>query len=261
MAMHMAAGLADAVECCHKHEMETQAMPKHRILVIEDDDAIREGIVDALRFEGYAVSQAAEGVAGQDSALSVAYDLLLLDLMLPGRSGLDILAAVRAERPTMPVVILTARGEESDRIHGLKLGADDYVVKPFSVKELLARIEAVLRRSPERPTDLRTLALPEGVADFDRCEVRHADGTRHALSTREMELLRFLACNAGRAIARDEILAHVWHINPRTIVETRTIDMHIKRLREKLGDDATQPAIILTVRGKGYMLAEGLSAS
>ena len=236
-------------------------MTQQRILVIEDDDAIRMGIADALSFEGYAVSQAADGDAGLDSALGVAYDLLLLDLMLPGKTGLEILEAVRAERPTMPVVILTARGSEGDRVQGLKLGADDYVVKPFSVKELLARVEAVLRRSPERPTDLTVLNLPGGVADFERREVRLEGGARHELSKREMELLRYLARNAGRAISRDEILAHVWHINPKTIVETRTIDMHIRRLREKLGDDASDPAIILTVRGKGYMLAGGLAPS
>lgn len=236
-------------------------MTKQRILVVEDDDAIRCGIVDALEFEGYSTLEAADGDSGLDSAAGAAYDLLLLDLVLPGRDGLDILREVRALRPTLPVIILTARGEESDRVKGLRLGADDYVVKPFSVKELLARVEAVLRRSPERPSDVGTIAIPDGEVDFGRREVRFDDGGRAELSDRELELLRYLARNAGRAISRDEILSHVWRINPQNIVETRTIDMHVGRLREKLRDDAGSPRIILTVRGKGYMFAFGVEDS
>jgi DNA-binding response OmpR family regulator len=150
------------------------------------------------------------------------------------------------------VIVLTARGEEADRVAGLRQGADDYVVKPFSVKELLARVEAVLRRSPQRPSDLREIEFEGGVADLARAEVRFADGGRSALSEREQELLRYLATNAGRAIAREELLAHVWRIDPRGIT-TRTIDMHVARLREKLRDDPERPTVILTVRGKGYM--------
>jgi DNA-binding response OmpR family regulator len=180
---------------------------------------------------------------------------LLLDLVLPGKSGLDILQQVRKVRPTQPVIILTARGEENDRVEGLRRGADDYVVKPFSVKELLARVDAVLRRSPERPSDVTEFPLPEGVADLARQEVRFEDGQRAELSEREVELLRYLAANAGRAIAREEILANVWRISPRG-VSTRTIDMHVARLREKLRDDSEDPQVLLTVRGKGYMLAQ-----
>ncbi len=161
---------------------------------------------------------------------------------------------VRRTRPTLPVIILTALGEEADRVAGLKQGADDYVVKPFSVKELLARVEAVLRRSPERPADLREVAFPGGLADLARAEICFADGGRAELSERESELLRYLANNAGRAISRDELLSHVWRVNPRGIA-TRTIDMHVARLREKLRDDGEQPRLILTVRGKGYMFA------
>ena len=230
-------------------------MANRRILVVEDDPAIRQGIVDALAFEGYETLEAKDGDEGLEVAVGAAYDLLLLDLILPGRDGFDILREVRAMRPTLPVIILTARGEEDDRVEGLRLGADDYVVKPFSVKELLARVEAVLRRSPERPSDVRTIPIPDGIIDFDRCEVRFDDGDHAGLSEREMQLLRYLACHAGRAISRDEILARVWRINPQTIVETRTIDMHIRRLREKLRDDPAEPRVILTVRGKGYMLA------
>jgi DNA-binding response OmpR family regulator len=152
------------------------------------------------------------------------------------------------------VIILSARGEEDDRIEGLKLGADDYVVKPFSVKELLARVEAVLRRSPQRPTDLEQIAFPEGRADFPRRELQFHDGQRVELSEREAELLRYLACNQGRAITREELLANVWRISPQG-VSTRTIDMHIARLREKLRDNRAYPEVLLTVRGAGYMFA------
>ncbi len=227
---------------------------KKRILVVEDDAPIRQGIVDAAKFAGYEVLEAADGTEGMRMAVRVGYDLLLLDLVLPGPGGLEILAEVRTSRPAVPVIILTARGEENDRVKGLKLGADDYVVKPFSVKELLARIEAVMRRSPERGSDMKKIPFPGGVADLARHELRFEDGERCELSEREMELLRYLAGNAGRAISREEILRRVWRIDPDKI-ETRTIDMHIARLREKLGDDPAAPEIIKTVRGKGYMFA------
>ncbi len=230
-------------------------MPTARqILTIEDDAAIRRGIVDALEFAGYGVIEAADGETGLDHAVRSSYDLLLLDLVLPHRGGLEILREVRVARPTVPVIILSARGEEQDRVRGLQLGADDYVVKPFSVKELLARVEAVLRRSPERPTDLDNATFPGGRADFARREVCYDDGGRSELSEREVELLRYLVINAGRAIDRDELLSNVWRISPRGAA-TRTIDMHIARLREKLRDDSSKPQIVLTVRGKGYMFA------
>jgi len=129
-------------------------MKRARILVIEDDGAIRRGIVDALEFEGYTTHEAGEGTEGLRMAVQVDCDLILLDLVLPGADGLQILKEVRSARPALPVIILTARGDEEDRVRGLRLGADDYVVKPFSVKELLARVDAVLRRSPERPSDV-----------------------------------------------------------------------------------------------------------
>ena len=228
-------------------------MPK-TILTIEDDAAIRRGIVDALRFAGYQLLEAGNGTLGLEMAVRNSYDLLLLDLVLPGPGGLEILQAVRATRPNQPVLILTAKGEERDRVAGLRLGADDYVVKPFSVKELLARVEAVLRRSAQRPMDLEEIEFTGGVADFSRRELRFADHSRTDLSEKEVELLRYLVNNPGRAIAREELLANVWRILPDGL-PTRTIDMHIARLREKLRDDSTQPHILLTVRGKGYMFA------
>jgi DNA-binding response OmpR family regulator len=224
-----------------------------QILVVEDDGAIRRGVVDALSFHGYQTLEAGNGDLGLEMAVSRVYDLLLLDLVLPGKGGLEILGQVRLSRPTQPVIILTSRGEEHDRVQGLRLGADDYVVKPFSIKELLARVEAVLRRSPERPSDVREVPIPGGVADLARCEIRCGDGHRAELSEREVELLRYLATNPGRVIGRDEILSRVWGIDPRG-VQSRTIDMHVARLREKLRDDSGQPRVILTVRGKGYML-------
>ena len=234
-------------------------MPR-RVLVIEDDSAIRRGIVDALRFKGYEAIEAGNGKEGLRLAEGCDCDLVLLDLVLPGPGGMEILAAVRQSRPTLPVIILTAKGEEADRVQGLGGGADDYVVKPFSVKELLARVEAVLRRSPERPIDLTLVEFPGGVADLARREVRFGDGQRAELSEKEVELLRYLAQNAGRAVSRDEILSRVWRIDPRG-GETRTIDMHVARLREKLRDDPHEPRVILTVRGKGYAFARPAATS
>jgi DNA-binding response OmpR family regulator len=226
-------------------------MKHRRILTVEDDSAIRRGIVDALSFAGFEMLEAPDGDVGLELAIRAEIDLLLLDLVLPGKPGLEILQEVRVARPMVPIIILSARGEENDRVQGLRLGADDYVVKPFSVRELLARVDAVLRRTPERPTDVSRAAYPGGCADFERRELRFADGTQAELSEREAELLRYLMINSDRAVARDELLANVWRISPRG-AETRTIDMHIARLREKLRDDPTQPRIVLTVRGKGY---------
>ena len=225
-------------------------LERRHVLIIEDDPAIRTGLVDALHAAGYATAEAGDGDAGLDLAVTYRCDLLLLDLVLPGRDGLDILREVRASRPTLPVIVLTARGDESDRIDGLRLGADDYVVKPFSLNELLARVAAVLRRSPERPTDLTEVPITGGCADLARRQVRFHDGRCCELSPREAELLRYLACNAGRVISREEVLSRVWMIDP-TNLDTRTVDMTVARLREKLHDDATRPRLA-TVRGVGY---------
>lgn len=229
-------------------------MTARRVLLVEDDPAIRRGVADALKFAGFQIIEAGNVPDGLEAARGADIDLILLDLVLPGapgKGGLDILKEVREVRPTLPVIIMTARGEESERVLGLRLGADDYVVKPFGIKEMLARVEAVLRRSPQRPVDVSTVKIPGGTADFSRCEVRFTDGARIELSEKEMELLRYLAANAQRAISRDELLSCVWRIEPRG-AETRTIDMHVARLREKLRDDPADPKIILTVRGKGY---------
>jgi two-component system alkaline phosphatase synthesis response regulator PhoP len=172
---------------------------------------------------------------------------------MPKRDGLSVLEELRRVRPTLPVIFLTAKGEAEDRVRGLRLGADDYMVKPFNAGELLARVEAVLRRSAERPKLVRRLELEGRVIDFERREVAFADGRRVVLAQREAELLEYLAANPGRAISRDELLQRVWGVDPRG-VQTRTVDMAIARLREQLGDDSAQPRMVVTVRGKGYML-------
>ena len=224
-------------------------MDKPVILVVEDDAAVRRGIVDTLSFAGYEVLSEADGISGRETALRARYELLLLDLVMPGCSGFDVLKALRKERPGQPVIILSARGEENDRVTGLKMGADDYVVKPFSVRELLARVDAVLRRTTERPAAVEEHAIDGALVDFARREIRFEDGTREELSERESDLLRYLVAQSGRAVPRDELLRQVWRIDPKNIA-TRTVDMHIVHLRQKLRNDGA----LVTVRGKGYMI-------
>lgn len=230
-------------------------MPHATVVVAEDDAPIRRGVRDALAFAGYRVLEAADGQAGLDLALGADADLVLLDILMPRLDGLQVLRELRRARPALPVIFLTARGEEEDRVRGLRLGADDYVVKPFSAEELLARVEAVLRRSAERPRARAALCIAGRTIDFERREASFPDGRRAALSARESELLAYLAANPARAVSRDELLSRVWGLDPRG-VHTRTVDMTVTRLRGLLGDDPANPCIILTVRGRGYMLAE-----
>ena len=230
-----------------------------RIVVIEDEPAIRRGVADALRVSGYDVDEAADGLQGLEAAVRLGVDLVLLDLLLPKRDGLEVLAELRKLRPVLPVIILTARGSEDDRVRGLKMGADDYMVKPFSARELLARVEAVLRRSVGRPTEVRGARLGRARIDFDRREVRWSEREHVELSETEAALLSFLVANRQRAVSRDELLARIWGIEPRG-VETRTIDMHIARLRTKLRDPSGRrtPEAIITVRAYGYMAGPDL---
>lgn len=224
------------------------------ILVVEDDAAIRRGIVDALTFSKYEVVECGDGEAGLERALGGGFDLMLLDVMLPGIDGFEVLRALRRERSPLPVILITARGAEDDRVEGLRGGADDYVVKPFSARELLARVEAVLRRAPQRPAAIRGVVSDGIRVDLERREARLADETAVPLSEKEAELITYLAVHPDRAISRDELLQRVWGLDPRGVT-TRTIDMHIARLREKLGDDPNAPSFVTTVRGKGYMLS------
>jgi len=220
-----------------------------KILVVEDEEAIRRAVADALRFAGYEVEVAVDGPAGLDRAMAPGLHMLLLDLGLPGLSGWEILNAVRRARPGLPVIILTAKGEEDHRVRGLSEGADDYVVKPFSARELIARVRAVLRRSAERPHPLGNLAFGELRVDFERSEVIHPNGSRITLTEKEIQLLSYLAACAGRTVSRQEILERVWGIDA-TGLDTRAVDMLVARLRQKLGDAGAD--IVRTVRARGY---------
>jgi two-component system, OmpR family, alkaline phosphatase synthesis response regulator PhoP len=231
-------------------------VPLGTLLVVEDDAAIRRGLVDALRYAGYTVREAADGREGLEAASADGVDMVLLDILMPRMDGTEVLQRLRLIKPSIPIIFLTARGQEQDKVRGLKLGADDYVIKPFSVTELLARVEAVLRRSPERPSGMARLSISGRDIDFERREIVHAGGHREALSQREMEVLTYLVSNRGRAISREELLSRVWGVDPRGVA-TRTVDMTVARLRVQLRDDPDDPKVIQTVRGKGYMLAAG----
>jgi DNA-binding response OmpR family regulator len=229
-------------------------MPLARIVVVEDEQPIRRGVSDALRASGYEVVEAADGAKGAEEAIRFGIDLVLLDLLLPKRDGLEVLSEIRRVRPTLPVIILTARGTEDDRVRGLKMGADDYVVKPFSAKELLARVEAVLRRSAGRPGEVLKAKLGRALVDFQRREICWSKQEREELSETEAALLSYLLANRDRAVSREELLTRLWGITPAG-VETRTIDMHVVRLRNKLRDGGGHKPLeaIVTVRAQGYM--------
>jgi len=230
-------------------------MPRRRtIVVVEDEEPIRRGIADALTIAGYNVLEAGDGEAGLAEARRADVNLVLLDLLLPKMDGLAVLEELRVTHPSLPVLILTARGSEDDRVRGLKGGADDYVVKPFSARELLARVEAVLRRSPERPKPVVKVSAGGSTVDCGRREICRASGERVALSEMESAILQRLAAHAGRAVSREELLSCVWGLRDGQ-VETRAIDMHITRLRQKLAAESDNGLEwIVTVRGKGYML-------
>lgn len=234
-------------------------MPLHRIVVVEDEPAIRRGVGDLLRVGGYQVVEAADGARGLEESVRIGVDLVLLDLLLPKKDGLAVLAELRKIRPTLPVIILTARGTEDDRVQGLKMGADDYVVKPFSARELLARVEAVLRRSVDRPQEVTGARLSRAVIDFKRREIRWSEQERDELSETEAAILSFLVAQRRRAVSREELLTRVWGIGGEGVV-TRTIDMHVARLRAKLRDPSGKdtPEAILTVRAQGYMAGPDL---
>lgn len=226
-------------------------MPLGRILVVEDDAAIRRGLADALKFSGYITFEAPDGRAGLDAALSADIDLVLLDILMPRMDGFAVLVEIRKAKPALPVIFLTAKGEETDRVRGLRTGADDYVVKPFGLMELLERVRALLRRSrPAAPP-----AAPERLAAGDlsldpaRFEVLQA-GHRLELSPKEFLLLKLLVSRAGQVVTREVLFDEVWGYEK--IPNTRTLDNHILRLRQKLGDDPENPRYIRTVHGIGY---------
>lgn len=237
-------------------------MSKARIVVVEDEPAIRRGVSDALRIAGYEVTEASDGVVGQTAAMQPDVDLVLLDILMPRKDGLSVLAELRKQFPSRPVILLTARGTEDDRVKGLKLGADDYVVKPFSARELLARVEAILRRSAPKPPDVCRVQLGKGTIDLPRREVRWPGGNRLELSETETALLSYLVNHRSRAVTREELLERVWGIAPDGL-ETRTVDMHVARLRAKLKDPTGKETAeaIVTVRSRGYMAGPGLEVA
>ena len=228
---------------------------KRTIVVVEDEEAIRRGVCDALRAVGYHAVEAADGVEGLTEARRTGVDLVLLDLLLPKLDGFDVLQQLRTTHASLPVIVLTARGSEDDRVRGLRTGADDYVVKPFSARELLARVEAVMRRTPERPVPVVCVRGGGVSVDCGRREITPTEGDRMAISEMEASILERLASHAGRAVSREELLSCVWGIRDGN-VETRAIDMHVTRLRQKLASASPPPSLdwIVTVRGKGYML-------
>ncbi|NPU84534.1 MAG: response regulator [Syntrophaceae bacterium] len=228
-----------------------------RILVADDEKDIVELIAFNLAKEGFDVIKAYDGEAALELARSGNPDLLLLDLMLPGIPGLDLCRMLRRDLRTtsLPIIMVTARGDEVDRVLGLEMGADDYVTKPFSVRELVARVRAVLRRRMEQKTP------PEEIIDggpirinLSTCEVSVGD-RRVELSAKELRLLAFLARRPGRVYTRDQILEQVW--GDEVYVEPRTVDVHIKRLRARVEENPEKPRLIQTVRGIGYRLADG----
>jgi two-component system response regulator VicR len=227
---------------------------KRRILVVEDEPAVARGVKDALSFNGYSVSVEDTGEGGYVRARKEAFDLLILDVMLPGISGFEVLGRLRREGNTTPVLILTAKGLERDRVEGLELGADDYVVKPFSIRELVARVGAHLRRRTIESGAGQCVSIGCAEFDFARREAR-CNGESVAILPKEIDLAMFLIENRGRVVSRDELLMKVWEY-PVAGIQTRTVDNYIMKLRQKVEPDPARPRWILTVRGKGYRLAD-----
>jgi two-component system, OmpR family, response regulator RegX3 len=227
-------------------------MSRPRILIIEDEAAIAEGIAYNLRREGYEVVRAADGETGLAEARRARPDLVLLDLMLPGLSGLEVCQSLRREG-SLPVIMLTARDTETDKVVGLTVGADDYVTKPFSMAELLARVKAVLRRATTAPEATDRVEAGEVVLDVARHEVRVRGGTVE-LSPKEFDLLRVLMSNRGRVLTRERLLSRVW--GEERYVDERTVDVHVRWLRRKIEQDPSEPRLIQTVRGTGYRFGD-----
>jgi DNA-binding response OmpR family regulator len=229
---------------------------RQRILVIEDEPSLGMAIRDELEFEGFEASVVEDGKAGLDRILAGSLDLVVLDLMLPGKSGFEICREVRGRGMATPIIMLTARAQEVDRIRGLELGADDYMVKPFSLAELLARIRAVLRRTQgSNRTEAKTEILEVGELRLDVRKQEASKGRRKIeLTHREFQLLEFLLRHPGEVISRDEFLRRVWGED--IYVTPRSVDTHMASLRKKIEEEADRPRYIQSVRGAGYKLNE-----
>lgn len=224
------------------------------ILVVEDEEAIRSGLLDVFVFHGYDVDSADNGPEGLEKALTGKFDLILLDIMLPGMDGFEICNAIRAKDRNQPIIMLTAKTSDEEIIQGLKLGADDYVAKPFSIQQLVLRIEAVLRRSRIGIEQARTISLSNNV-QIDTENLTGQNGAETLTFTRrEIEILSYLAANSTRPVPRDELLTKVWGYAKNLEIETRTVDIHIAKLRRKIEINPKEPAGLITVRGAGYRL-------
>jgi two-component system alkaline phosphatase synthesis response regulator PhoP len=220
-----------------------------KILLIEDDPGLRMTLADRLRREGYAVEKAATGDEGYRRGIEESFDLFVLDIMLPGKSGLDVCRDLRQQGIAAPILMLTARDQTVDKVLGLKLGADDYLTKPFEMLELLARIEALLRRAYSVANGPGLHQFGAIKVDFRKAEVTR-DGKKVDLAAKEFQLLRYLLEHRGEALSREQILKDIWDY--RSPTTTRTVDVHVAWLRQKLEDDPGQPRWILTVHGTGY---------
>jgi DNA-binding response OmpR family regulator len=223
-----------------------------RILVVEDEQAIAEAVAYALRDAGFEVDCAADGDSAVAAARGTAYDLMVLDLLLPGQTGIEVCRTLRAERRDVPIVMLTALDAERDRVAGLDLGADDYVTKPFSIAELVSRVRAQLRR---RSLNRRRGGARIKLGGLELDVARHAatlDGAPLRLTVSEFQLVRLLASEPGRAFSREELVRHLWATD--FVGDRRAIDVHISNLRRKLEANPREPRRLLTVRGVGYRL-------
>ena len=223
----------------------------YRILIVEDEPAMQMGLKDNLEFDGYTVETANDGPGGLDKITGNQYDLVLLDVMLPGMSGFDVCKKIRSQGNLTPIILLTARGEEIDRVLGLELGADDYVTKPFSVRELLARIKAILRRAGERHTVDDKVTLGKLNVDFKNFQAMEG-ANEVKMSHKEFEVLKYLYDNRNELVSRYDLLEKVWGYQDS--ITTRTVDNFILRIRQKIEEDPANPRIILTVHGAGYRL-------
>jgi DNA-binding response OmpR family regulator len=224
------------------------------VLLVEDDKELAEGLVDALATEGYGVECAADGPAGLRAALARGFDLVILDAMLPGLSGFDVLKELRGRGMATPVLMLTAKSEEMDKVRGLKLGADDYVTKPFGIMELFARIETILKRTRGAGQVPARLEWGDAVVDFRARQARRGNKPLR-LTESEYAILDLLVRRRGDAVSRAELVARIWGGNLDGDVTTRTVDQHVLSLRRKLGDRSNPPLLIETVYGYGYRLS------
>lgn len=222
-----------------------------KILLVEDEPGLILTLTDRLESEGYTIENAQDGETGARVAAENNFDLIILDVMLPRKNGLDVCRDLRQQKINTPILMLTARGETIDKVLGLKLGADDYLTKPFEVLELLARVEALLRRSPQsgESSSPEIYQFGNAAIDFRRAEVRR-DGEQIELSALEFKLLQYLIEHRGAALTRDELLDHVWGYD--STPTTRTVDVHVAWLRQKLEENPRHPQFILTVHGFGY---------